>query len=185
MVELRRPVKSNGLVKPLDSLEEPAPEAQSIKESVEPAAPKAAKKPSLIAPRHKPKPAPKPPLSAEEWISRANADGPETSVIPKYLAVSLDAGSIARLESMAIQLSENKLAVLIRMIQDAAAHAEEIREFRKTFSDPPGPVQIRSFLVPTPVFIAANQLSKSLNIYGRSKVIRTLISYFSIHYFSD
>jgi|GEM_PF-4707680 len=179
MVELRRPVISNGLVKPLESLEEPAPTVKTKKEIVEQPAPKAAKKPSLIAPRHKPKPAPKPPQSTEEWINRANADGPATSILIKPIAVSLDAGSVQLLEDLAIQLSMNKLAVIAKMIQEAPDHLDEINAYKKNFSDPPGPYLNRSFRIPEAVIVAANQLPRQLRIYGRSKIIRLLIAFFA------
>ena len=179
MVELRRPVISNGLVKPQDLLEEPVPTAPPKKESVEPAAPKTAKKTPLIAPRHKPKPAPKPPQSTEEWINRANADGPATSILIKPIAVSLDAGSVQLLEDLAIQLSMNKLAVIAKMIQEAPDHLDEIHDYKKNFSDPPGPYLNRSFRIPEAVIVAANQLPKQLRIYGRSKIVRLLIAFFA------
>jgi len=173
MVELRRPVKPNGLVQPQEEPEEhTAPIV--VKEEK--------KKAPLIAPRHKPKPAPKPPLSTEEWINRANADGPATSIVIKPIAVSLDAGSVQLLEDLAIQLSMNKLAVIAKMIQEAPDHLDEIIDFKKNFSDPPGPYLNRSFRIPEAVIAAANQFPKQLRIYGRSKIIRLMIAFFAEFY---
>lgn len=170
MVELRRPVKPNGLVQPQEEPEERAIPAVVKEEK---------KKAPLIVPRHKPKPAPKPPLSTEEWINRANADGPATSIVIKPFAVSLDSGSVQLLEDLAIQLSTNKLAVMAKMLQEATEHIEDIRDFRKNFADPPGPYLNRSFRIPEAVIASSNQLPKQLRIYGRSKIIRLLIAFFS------
>ena len=179
MVELRRPVKSDGLLAPQETPAIPAKPVEKKDEKMEPDGVKPVRKSPLIVPRHKPKPAPKPPLSTEEWINRANADGPSTSTVIKPMAVSLDSGSIQLLEDLAIGWSMNKLAVITRMMQEAPNEAEALRAFRQTFTDPPGPYLNRSFRIPEAVIVSSNQLPKQLRIYGRSKIIRLLIAFFS------
>jgi len=73
----------------------------------------------------------------------------------------------------------NKLAVIAKMIQEAPDHLDEIHDYKKNFSDPPGPYLNRSFRIPEAVIVAANQLPKQLRIYGRSKIVRLLIAFFA------
>lgn len=180
MVELRRPIHPQKLepIQPPVKKERKTTLIEPLKqESVQPAVPEKPK-PVLIEPRRKPKPAPKPPATAEEWIGRATADGlPHAG--PKPLAVTLDAGSIDYLETMAIDSSLNKLALIRKLILDAGGQVEEIRAFGKTFADPPGPVQIRTFLLPAEVFAAANTLPRLLRVFGRAKAFRLLIAYYA------
>lgn len=182
MVELRRPVKSNGLLAPQEIPAASASPAEPQEMKPASSADKLVKKSPLIVPRHKPKPVAKPPLSTEEWINRANADGPATSIVIKPFAVSLDAGSVQRLEDLAIQLSVNKLAVMAKVILEAPEHIEDIRDFRKNFTDPSGPYLNRSFRIPETVIASSNLLPKQLRIYGRSKIIRLLIAFFYNEY---